>query len=1295
MGKLTLTGRLTLTAVWLCFGLLMNVYSQNATVSGTVNDSTGALLPSVEVTARNVAIGITNTTLTNETGTYNFPSLQTGTYEISAQLLGFQTSRYTDVVLGGGQQVRLNFTLPVADVATAVEVTAQVDTALVTTSASIQTVLPEAQVRELPLGDRNVMELLTGMAGTGPTEGTNDGNFAGGRLNAVNVTLDGVTVSGGRYDQGVLGVAYMSPDLVEEVRVTTGTVDAEARRGSGQIQMVTRSGTNEFRGSAFWYNRNSALQAANWFNNFNNRQGDYENRNQYGFRLSGPIIRDKTFFFFLIDNQRTAVREDFVGTVLTNEARQGIFRFFPGADNRNALDNRPTVDLNGNPIRPAGASGDLQSINLFTLDPYRRGYDTSGWVQNTFLGRMPQPNDWTVGDGLNTAGFRFVRRVYGIDTHTEEVVDRNNRDQFNARLDHYFSPTNKFSFIYTFENSRNQTPQSGLGAWGQTHLQGENSKFPRFYNASLVSTLSANVVNEFRVGFRGHDVGSWEPWYVGRDRGDDSTISERGLEAHALLPRSNDIPFNAVPTTITEGFMKFTASYGSTRGSWSPMLSFSDTFSWIQGTHAFKAGVEHRRDRTEGWNNNNFTPFAQFGAGYHVAPISSLTVPSLTSNNSTLARNILYDLAGSIDHVRQGFDLRDSTPPLAFEGYQDGVKMKNRDVRANEWSLFVKDDWKVTPNLTLNLGVSWAWFGVPYEELGRSGRATGGFERVCGYSECGLVTIEFAGKNSPQPDKMIFNDDWNDFAPAVGVSWALPGFRRSTILRGGYGIAYTGRRIIQVMASSGPETSSFLLPGMAGVTGGDGLTYRKDEYWSLANLQLPFEPQFGPLEPVPLTDPRALQWTFYAPDRRTPYIQNFTLSIQREVADNLIADVSYVGSKGSKLIGVLPLHAAQIHENSFLEAFNVTRAGGNHPLFDRMLMGLNIPGAGSVNGTTLRGSAALRQYAATRSHLANGNVGELADFLNRSTNVTGKGGGFVRNGGLPEDFFVPYPQFDTVSLNGNASSSTYHSLQMQLTKRLSHGFTTQTSYTWSKALGLADSDNDLFTRDPNNRNLDKARLGYDRSHVITSNGTWALPFGANQALLSGATGWLNHLVGQWQLGGLFRWSSGAPLTITAGGLSNIWREANNTPHVLGALPEGAVTKHTDGSLPSYFEGLTQGTDPGQALVTSTNSLVAAYNRRAIFDDRGNPVLVNPLPGEVGTLGRATFNGPALFQLNMNLQKRIRIDERREFEFRADVTNVLNHPVFNNPSTNINASNFGLISSARDARKVVIGARLNF
>ncbi len=1284
-----------------------NIFAQtsNATLGGTVSDATGALIPGVTVTARNVGTGIVNEATTNEAGSYQFPNLQTGTYEASAELPGFQTARYTNVVLGGSQQVRLNFRLAVAATATALEVVAVADTALATTSASIERVMPDIQVRALPTGDRNVLELLRGLAGTGPLEsyrhdgvGRNpaEGNFAGGRLMDTNVTRDGFNVSAGRYNQGTFSLTYTSSDLVEEVRITSGTVDAEATRGSGQIAMVTRSGTNDFRGSAFWYNRNSALDAAQWFNNFRGIKADWENRNQFGVRLGGPIIRNKTFFFFLIDEQRWVAKQNVLGTVFTNEARQGVFRYFPGADNENVLQNNPVVDRTGNPVRPARATGDLQSINLFTRDPLRPGNDLTGWIQNQLLGRMPLPNDFTVGDGLNTAGIRFVRRVYGTDHGDGQRYDTNNRDQFNLRLDHNFTSANKFGFVMTYERSLNDSEWQILPQW-PNGFPGAQNKHPQVYNFSLVSTPAQNVVNELRVGYRLGSIDVWAPWYVGRRLGDNSTISEKGREVLAILPASNRIPYQVVPEALFPiGYMQFNAGFGTTRGAHSPMLMYGDTISWTQGRHAFKAGVEFRRDRTDGWNDNNMTPYVQLGEGNNPAPVNTVTIPNLTDNNAARARDVLYTLSGSINFVRQGFDM--ASPTSGLLGYQDGVTLKRRDWRANEVSAFFKDQWKVTPNLTLNAGLLWEWYGVPYESRGLTGRVAGGFQGLCGVGCGDLTRVELVGKNSPQPNQKLYKDDWNNFGPSIGVSWQLPGFGRTTVLRGGYGVSYSGAQIKGAMGSGGLDAGAGTLPGLSGIVGCCGLTYTQRDYWSLANLKLPFAPQFKALAPVTLTEARTLTMNFYEPRRPTPYIQNFNLSIQRELMNNMILDVAYVGSKSTKLYNRLELNYPKIFETEFLEAFNLTRGGGTHPLFDRMLRGLNIPGAGTVNGTTLTGSAALRLYTPTRTLLANGSAGGLANFLNTTTNVTGQGGGFIRNGGLAENFLIFNPQFASVGINGNQTNANYHALQMQLTKRMSHGFTNQTSYTWSKTLGITDDQNDLIVRNQRDPNRDKAVLSFHRTHIFATGGMFELPFGPNRAFLSVAPKWVQRMTEQWQLGGILRWVSGPPLTITAGGLTNIDQFARNTPHIFGELPDGKVTKMSDGSLPTYFPTLrpgSAGSDPGRAVVTSANTLSAAYSLRAVFDGQGNLLFRNPAPGEIGSLGIRTMEGPARLDFDLNLAKRVRIGELRTFELRADIVNVLNHPVFTRPETNINSPSFGRINSALEGRRFTLGARLNF
>ncbi len=1300
----------------LCLVPFTHTFAQtsNATLGGTVSDSTGALIPGVNVTATNTATGIVTTVLSNEAGAYQFASLQTGTYKVTAELPGFQTAAYDNVTLGISQQVRLNFTLQVGSLAQAVEVTVAADTLIATSSSSVGSVLPEYKIRDLPLGGRSVMDLLVTTGGVGPTDGGTtgeDGYFAGGRLSSVNTTRDGFTVSDGRYNHGAFSQNYVGPDLVEEVRVITAPVDAEVGRGSGQVQMVTRSGTNQFRGSLFWTNRNSALDASNWFNNFNGAKKDYENRNQFGGRLGGPIIKNKTFFFFLVDEQRDIFRQNFVGVVLTPLARQGIFRFFPGVDNQNSTQNNPTVDRNGNPLKPATATGDLQQFNVFTKpdgtarDPNRPGVDPSGFIQNTLLARMPMPNDYTVGDGLNTAGIRFTRRISGLDFPDGQGYDTN-RDQINWRLDHSFSSRHKLSVNYTWERGKNNTVQSGIMNWPGGY-NGSNQKWPMLYNGSLVSTLSASIVNELRIGYKRGKQSSWAPWYVGRPVLGEGEPVEPGLTAYKLLPKYNGVPLQVITSLFPDNIVNWTAGDGNTRNSKSPLYSYADTLSWTRGQHAFKAGFELRLGESNAGNDSNFTPQATLGpGGVAVVGIDNVAIPGLTGNNQTVARNLMTDLAGSINRIAEAFDLR-NPKDLVFRGYDQGIKLKIRDWKTTEYSWFFKDSWKVRRDLTLNLGIHYEWFGVPYEGHGIAGAPVGGVAGLCGIS-CGpLTTVELVGKNSPNPQKQLWGDDNNNFAPSVGFSWSLPWFGKDkTVLRAGYGWSYVGSALIGVNGNLNNIGGS--IPGTMEGSTNTGIFFNPTNYLNLVNVTLPIAHQFPPLQPAPLNGQRSDVMQAAVTNRVSPYIQNFNFELQREIAQNLTLDVAYVGTKGTHLWGAIPLNNDEMLKNGFLNAFNLTRNGGNATLFDDMLRGLNL-GSGAINGTTVTGSASLRANTNTRAFIANGSVGQLADFLNRSTSVTGFGGGFVRNTGLfPENFFVLNPQFNLVNEHSNPGSSTYHSLQVSATKRLSQGLTNSFTYTWSRAIGENDGDAAIDYRDPNNRSSNKALLGFHRTHALTTNGTYELPFGPNHRILGNAPGFVQRLVESWQLGGLFSFTSGAPLNIVAPIATINQTTSVATPTVVGDFPKnmGRVTKTSTGV--TYFAGLQQIVDPSVANVTSLNALSGQFTNKAITDSQGNLLLVNPQPGQIGSLGLKWIEGPPIMGLNLDLIKRIRITETKDFQLRVDAVNVLNHPVFGNPNLNINSTgtgtttgtagtnfSFGRITTASGNRRFTLGARFNF
>ncbi len=1306
--------RISVVAVAVALSLLCvaNTFAQttNATLGGTITDATGALIPGAEITATNSGTGIVTTVVSNETGAYQFASLQTGTYDVTASLPGFQTQTYTEVALGVAQQVRLNFSLQVGTVATAVEVSVGADTLIATTSASVGTVLPEYKVTDLPLATRNALQLVS------TTGGVQERSFAGARLGTANITRDGVSTGDGRYanSMGISATTYLSPDLIEEVRVIVAPADAELGRGSGQVQMVTRSGTNEFHGSLFYGNRNSALDANSWINNFNGVDKDYRNGTQFAGRIAGPIVRNKTFFFFLYDGQRYVSKSQFTGNVLTAEARQGNFRYFPGVQNGNIFANTPTVDASGNPVAPAGMTlDDLQTVSVFGVDPSRPGMDPSGWVQRLFT-FMPPPNDFTIGDGLNTAGHRWLRRLEGEDIANGDGQNTN-RNQYNVRIDHNFNQSHKATFSATKERNWSVTTQTGISNW-PGGFDGSVERKPEFYAASLVSTLSPTVVNEFRFGHK-------KSWHYGK--GSVFRTDAVGDEARSQLLNLNGQ--NVFPDHILFPGNIFTNLSGrGTRGQTSPLFSFSDTLSWTRGEHAFKAGFEVRYTSSDGFNGTENPEFILPNVDIGTTPGFGVTglqgIPGLTGNNLGTAEDLLLDLSGSVRAVSQGFNLSKATD-TSFQ-----LVSRRRDFHQNEWGAFFKDDWKIAPNLTLNLGFRYDYYGVPYESGGLMTAPVGGEAALFGISGTGfdalwkpgdmngsLTRVQFAGKHSPNPDRQVYNDDWNNFAPAIGFSWSLPWWGQDkTVVRAGYGINYSGAANfnsgLNLFAARDPGSSASSSLVTLGL---------ENNFYNLTNIPVPLPPS-PDSEILYLTtlERRSGSMNGYVDDRVTPYIQNWNLEIQRELAPNLTFEARYIGSKGTKLWGRIPLNTANIFESGILEAFDITRAGGDASLFDRMLAGLNY--SGNVVGTDIStdpnvtdiwtGSEAFRASPRFRSYLANGDVGQFA-FRLADESYQGVRGGLFLNNGFDQNLIKVNPQFTNVTLDGNPGNSTYHSMQLQVTKRLSNGFTNQTTYTWSRTLGDNSSDGGFASSssgnhwfNPRDRSLNKALVAFHRTQDLRSNGTFELPFGPGRQFGGNSTGTLARLLEQWQFGAVFSWTSGAPLSIAAS-TSTITQAANNTPVLLGDFPKSTGEITPDSAGGTYFPGFQVARDPGTG-VTGEQGLQSRVSNRMIVDGSGNPVLVNPAPGQLGTLGLRWIEGPSHVTLDMNLIKRIQIDETKQLELRADVKNIMNNPWWTNPNTQINSTSFGRItgsgvSSGTDAgnrngtRTFTLNARLNF
>jgi len=1314
--------------------LTMFGFSQviNATLGGTVTDPSGALIPGAEIAATNTNTGVVSTSVTNESGAYRFPSLQPGPYRVTATLPGFQTQTF-QLTLGTSQQIRQNFTLQVGAVTQAVEVTMAADQLLTAVSSSIGTVLPERQVTDLPLVGRNVMNFATlvpGVIGNGGATTTFAGIQAGGSGN-VNLQLDGVTVNNGRHAQGLYSATVINPDMIEEMRVVVAAVDVEGR-GSAQIQARTKSGTNEFHGAGVWNARNSALNANSWSNNRQGIEPLWYNRHQYTASAGGPIVRNKTFFFALFDGQRGLQKETVEAPVLSDQARQGIFRFFPGVNNGHAETTpsgsgntrvSPVVDLAGNPLdwtRIPGATGPMQSFNIFgdslnPGDPNRRRMDPTGFMSklvqnmpraNAFNGAGACNNNTATGancDGLNMAVHRWVRpTVGGAGGSGASNQDEFNRRQFNVKLDHNFTSNHKLTGSWTHEYRYNDAV--ALSPW-PNGWGGEITTAPTVLMVQFTSTFSSNVLNEVRYSYRQTNLEDKLAFAQSH------TNKETSKQAYDFLTKINEIPIVQKPVLFADHMITCPGDLTcANRGNRSPMSTYADTLSWTRGAHAVKFGGELRLTNSFSWSPQNVIPTVFGGAGD--VPVQGIDrIAGLLPPNRALAENLLLSLSGSVGSISQRFEIQEpaDTRFLDFRDtyfHPEDPKIfgRIRDWHQNEASFFIKDDWRVTPNLTLNLGIRYDLFRVPYllsnsgkgftpgleggnnALYGYSGRTIGDWMSGGGPQKGDLTRTILIGRGTNNAGQGIWPSDRNNWGPAVGFAWSPSWWgQNKTTIRGGYQIAYQlpGNSISWIDVDVGN------LPGFTAEPTDLGSGTFRD----FSNITVPLSVTQKPFEVIPITQ-RAQSISLHDATYTTPYVQTFTLGVTRSLRPNLTLDVRYTGTRGVKLHSQgYNLNDADIRNNHLLEALETTRTGGNAEMFDRMLRGLNFGTGIGVVGTDVSGSEALRRHASFRTNIANGDFVAVARLLNTTNIGAPQPAGQIINGGLlrssgqfPENFIVTNPQFASITLRTNSDTSMYHSMQTQLSLRPTHGISYQGTYVWSRLLGVTTSG----VRDLWNRDADYTRLPTDRTHTLRSFGTFDLPFGPGQLLGGNTSGWMARVIEGWKLGTIINLSSGAPLNVTA--RNTLY--AAGTPDIVGAFQgKGKVEWPAQGTIFGGFfsQQYQRVTDPACATIAA--NLRQFCTNTALADAGGNIVLQNARPGQPGTLGLRTMEGPGNWDFDANVQKTIRIDEAKTVTFRVDAQNVLNHPTPGNPNLSINTGTFGQITTKTGNR--ILQAQLRF
>ncbi|MBN1567906.1 MAG: TonB-dependent receptor, partial [Acidobacteria bacterium] len=870
---------IVITALLAILVIAPQAFSQSsfASLSGTINDSTGAIVPGVKVTATNVGTGITNTALSNSAGVYNFPSLQPGTYKVSAESSGFQTQTFTDVALGNAAQVRLNFKLQVAGITESVEVSVAADRVLLESSSSSGEVLVQESVQALPLVNSNALDLIRITSAYVPTgnfiNNANEATIAGVSITNLNIQRDGVNVSDVRYPAGIHAPTQINPDLVSEFRMVTAPVDAEVGRGNSQVQVLTKSGSNAYHGGAVWEVQNSALDSTQWsLNRSVPKLVNWRNINQYTLSLGGPIVKNKTFFFVLWNGQISRGRDAASAMVLTPCARKGIFRYFDNWSNglynsamalTGSAPSYASVDSAGNPVAPPALrpsmlnadgthvsddpanpnhyephNGILRYASVFGIvqnpdamaadcsnaivdtatgvsgggwDTYRKAVDASGFVGDStgftsnFLEIMPAANNYdTAGDGLNTASHKWTRSFRGND-NLYNVGEYNQRKQINLKIDHNFNDRHRINGSWSYEKGWSD---NNLRVW-PTGYGGFAERRPQVLTVNFSSTLRSNLLNEVRFGMARTGTNMFGPL----------DNPETGKNVRESLNEVNGLPLVVNPGTGGAAFNlgnshfiggRWNSFLTTTNWDSSPRYTYADTLVWTKGAHSFKMGGEFRISKSRGAVNgtgvfSSILPTARGGnpQGVAVNGIESTAStnpsaagllfraanPGINGNNNgnhLRMQNLASFLAASLSSVSQNYFINS---PNNLDSWNDPLTepTKIRNFQQKEFAFFFKDDWKVTNILTLNLGLRWEYYGVPFYKNGLTVGFKGGPGAAYGISgrswdegfwkpgERGdLTELIFVGPESPNPDQRPYPRDFNNFGPAVGFALQLP-----------------------------------------------------------------------------------------------------------------------------------------------------------------------------------------------------------------------------------------------------------------------------------------------------------------------------------------------------------------------------------------------------------------------------------------------------------------------------------------------------------------------------------------
>jgi hypothetical protein len=726
----------------------------SARLVGGVEDASKARIVSAKVEAKNVDSGIVTETITDDSGEYTFAHILPGKYTITASADGFEPTQINDVDLQIGDAKTLDVSLSLKTVVQTVQVVESAPT-VDTGSTQVGAVVNDRQAVELPLNGRDAMTLFYLQAGTNPLDNQSPsgsqqqvGVVDGLPPGTSEVRVEGILSTNATYDYSPSHPSFPVPaEAVGEYRVSTSGNGAGDGPSSGaEVKVLIKSGTDQFHGSLYEFVRNTVLDANDFFSN---RSGDPRTvlqRNQFGFALGGPIRKNKVFFFVTGEMQRQIQDDVEEATVYTAPLRQGIFRYSPGSKNSVSEVNPQT----GAPLVP------VSTIQLTTIDPSKQGFDTV--YLPYLLEVMPQPNAWDVGDGLNTAGYRYLSH------------DFDNYIQGLAKLDYVINTRNTLAITASqyLENDPQSLQFNGVRSEGYSESR-------RGISLRLTTTTSATFTNELSVG-----------------------------SAIRFAVRANTTTTCETPdTNITlSGLGSLCDSRSAQRN---PALTrgLNDVATKVVGKHTFEFGAEYWR---ESLNRTSGTRYPLINTSNSNNPAN---VPALTGLNTTDradAEQWVKDLTGYVGSITQTFYLNSAGKYTPYAPLLE-------ELRKNELGFFGSDAWRVTPRFSVNLGLRWDILPPAQNEDGYA-YPVGGYNGALGVA--GPLGVPTAWQLSPNHGGSVYNTDYHAFSPSIGLVWDPFGDGKSAV-RASYKISTVRTEMITEDLSeleNGSSTSVTITPNV-------------------------------------------------------------------------------------------------------------------------------------------------------------------------------------------------------------------------------------------------------------------------------------------------------------------------------------------------------------------------------------------------------------------------------------------------------------------------------------------------